>query len=94
MKYKVEFEKCQDEINSWKKANDAVSRELTEAREKLKKIEERKKESWSMTVYCSNCQFVNNILVPPGVLMSEGDCVHCRVRGKLFLVQHYPGKMI
>ena len=81
-----------------KQAEANLNRALTaeqEARrykEQLDKKAAEDKKRYSATVYCTNCLHVNNVSIPPGVKISEGDCVTCRVRGTQLVVMDYPGK--
>lgn len=90
--YKKEAEKLRSENELKRQANEHLERELKKAQDKLKDIEAKDKKRYSAIVYCTNCLHVNNVSIPPGVTLKDGDCVTCRVRGTQMPVVDYPGK--
>lgn len=88
--YKAELEAA---LKREKEANDTIYRERMWRQEADAKREKENKARYSATVYCMNCMIVSNVSIPPGVTIQEGDCVVCRVRGKLLPVKTYPNKI-
>lgn len=65
---------------------------------KKKEAEEKDKAKWyDETIYCSNCQRVEEVIVPPRVALINSACSFCRVASSplnrtIFPVKSYPGK--
>ena len=83
--YKSEAEQAKRDATFWKEVADKKQKQVDEK-------EAESKKGYSTVVYCTNCLHVNDVLIPPGVKIDEGDCVTCRVRGTLKLVITYPNK--
>lgn len=66
---------------------ETISNLLREKKERQEKELAEKNKKYSATVYCRNCQHVNNILIPAGMALEQGDCVNCRTRGYLLFVR-------
>lgn len=65
---------------------------------KLDRIEAEKKKRYNCAIFCSNCGWVSEVSVAPGVHIQESDCLHCRVRSTriaptVFLAVQWPGKI-
>ena len=86
--YKAEAEHSADAAKMWRESAEANRKELEEYK---KSCQENKKKRYSAIVYCTNCQVVSSVLISPGVKISEGDCVECRVRNCQLPVKKYPG---
>ena len=85
--YKNKRDLYKTQAEMWKKAAEEKQKIIEGYEKKERKEKEAKGKRYLATVYCANCLEVNAITVPEGVAISEGDCVGCRVRGKLMLVK-------
>ncbi len=86
--YKRQVETLERERQAYKEKYEKLEND------RLKKIEEGKKiKRYDATVYCTNCMHVNNVSVPEGLAIKDGDCTYCRVKCCLLKVVSYPGKI-
>ncbi len=79
--------------------------DLVEAQRQLKEYKEKevdqiedKKKRYSVSVYCSNCMTVAEVVVPNKIPIIEADCTVCRVRSSyehqtLFKVIKFPNQI-
>jgi hypothetical protein len=93
-KNKRDFYKKEAEINKqsaefWKEQAAKNNQVLADYK---KKCEEKKKQSYSADVYCSNCQKVVSSIVPGGVDIHSSGCANCGARNCGYLVVSYPNK--
>lgn len=78
--YKAEMEKERRNAEFFQNSFEKMKKEKEEKEQKSKK-------RWSAIVYCTNCLEVNAVSIAPGVKISDGDCITCRVRGCQLLVR-------
>jgi hypothetical protein len=69
----------------WEK--ERLERELKRMQEDKQKEKDKDKQRWDAIVYCENCQTVNSVLMPPGVLVSSISCIICKTPGTQHLVR-------
>lgn len=90
----VQYHKAEAELAQAKARTERLQREKVDLERKLAEAQKPKPEAkkekevkrYSATVYCTNCRWVSDVLIPEGVTIKEGDCVHCRVRQVLMPV--------
>lgn len=91
MKYKEELEKLKKEKEECARSNRFYKEENNRLMAEKKVKEEEIKKRYSVIVYCKNCLEVSSCSFPPGIEISQGDCVVCRVKQKLLLVKKVNG---
>lgn len=72
----------------------SFEREAERLKVELDKKAEDAKKRYSCVVYCSNCQCVSSVSVPPAKSIDGGDCIECRCVGYLKLVRKVYGDSV